>query len=254
MTDDIIEHIEQKISGLAIVITGGTTGIGRETALQLAKLGANVLICGTDQQHLNDVLYSRAKDKGSGALNGVVADVSNPEGIARLFEEADSVFGSRLDVLINNAAISYQSVLDGTYDDWEKVININLLGYIACTRMALDRMIKSEAGHIIHIGSMSADVHERGSSIYVATKSGIQGFAEALRKEVNEKGIKVTLIEPGAVDTDMQKKGTFEKKHAVEEGKMLQAADIAAAVIYTLSQEKRCDIVEMRIRPHLQLI
>ena len=159
-----------------------------------------------------------------------------------------------MDVLINNAAIAYQSVLDGVYDDWKKIIDTNLVGYIACTRMAADRMIKSGTGHIIHIGSMSADVRERGSSVYVATKSGIQGFAESLRKEVNEKGIKVTLIEPGAVDTDMQPQQTTEKHEATEEGKMLQAADVAAAVIYALSQEKRCDVVELRIRPHLQLI
>jgi NADP-dependent 3-hydroxy acid dehydrogenase YdfG len=254
MTENIINRIEQKISGLAVVITGGTTGIGREVALQLAKIGANVLICGTDQQHLDDVLRDHDSHDGRGALNGVIGDTSNAEGIARLFEEADSLFGNRLDVLINNASISFQSVLEGVYADWKKVIDTNLLGYIACTRLATDRMAKSGMGHIIQIGSMSADVHEQGSSVYVATKSGIQGFAESLRKEVNEKGIKVTLIEPGAVDTDMQRQETSEKHEATEEGKMLQAADIAAAVIYALSQEKRCDVVEIRVRPHLQLI
>lgn len=254
MTDNFIQNIEQKISGLTVLITGGTTGIGRETALQLAELGANVLICGHDEQHLQDTISDRHKGNRHGALNSVIADVSTPEGIAKLFEEADSLFGSRLDVLINNAAIAYQSVLDGTYDDWKKVIDTNLLGYIACTRQAIDRMLTAGTGHVIHVGSMSADVRETGSSIYVATKSAIQGFAESLRKEVNEKGIKITLIEPGAVDTDMQPKETSEKHAATKEGTMLRAADIASAVIYVLAQDKRCDVVEIRIRPHLQLI
>jgi NADP-dependent 3-hydroxy acid dehydrogenase YdfG len=254
MTDNFTQSLEQKISGLTILITGGTTGIGRETALQLAEMGANVLICGHDEQHLQDTLNGRHEGSRRGALNGIIADTSTAEGIAKIFEESDSLFGSRLDVLINNAAIAYQSILDGTYDDWKKVIDTNLLGYMACTRQAIDRMINSGGGHIIHIGSMSADVHERGSSVYVATKSGIQGFSESLRKEVNEKGVKVTLIEPGAVDTDMQPKETSEKHNPTDETKMLRASDIASAIIYTLVQDKRCDVVEIRVRPHLQLI
>ena len=101
---------------------------------------------------------------------------------------------------------------------------------------------------------MSANVREEASSVYVATKSGIQGFSESLRKQVNPFGIKVTVIEPGAVDTDMQAEDTETKKENVDKGEMMTATDIAAAVLYAISQPQRCDVVELKIRPHLQLI
>jgi len=250
----IMENQRERISGLRILITGGTTGIGRETAQQLTAFGANVLICGTEQEHLEQALSDVRSNDGNGVLNGVIADLSTDAGIAKLFEEADSLFGGQLDVLINNVAVAYQSVGQGTYNDWKRVIDTNLLGYIACSKMALDRMIKGVAPQIIMIGSMSADVREPGSSIYVATKAAIQGFAESLRKEINESGVRVTLIEPGAVDTDMQGQDTAKKQEDVAAHRMLEAADIASAVIYTLSQDERCDVVEIRLRPRMQLI
>ncbi len=245
---------EQQIRGKNILITGGTTGIGRETALRLVRLGANVLIAGSDEQHLKDALFELKKADRQGVVNGVISDLSTSEGIEKVFAEADSLFGGPLDVLINNAAIAYQSVLDGSYTDWKRVVDINLLAYIACSRMAIDRMAKAESPHIVLIGSMSANVREQNSSIYVATKAGIEGFSESLRKEVNEMGIRVTLIEPGAVDTDMQPDETDVKQEAVEQHRMLKASDIAAAIIYALNQDERCDVVEIRLRPRLQLI
>ena len=102
---------------------------------------------------------------------------------------------------------------------------------------------------------MSSDVREKDSSVYVATKAGIQGFSKALRKEVNRLGIKVTLIEPGAVETDMQSEySPAEQRKRIEAMKMLRAEDIAACVLYTISQPKRCDVVSLQIRPHLQEI
>jgi NADP-dependent 3-hydroxy acid dehydrogenase YdfG len=101
---------------------------------------------------------------------------------------------------------------------------------------------------------MSADIKKAGSSVYTATKSGIQGFTESLRKEVNEAGIKVTLIEPGLVGTDMPENSAEEQQQQQEELKMLKAEDIAAAVYYALIQPKRCDVVDIKLRPHLQVI
>lgn len=244
----------QQINGRRILITGGTTGIGRETAIRLSRLGANVLIAGLDEQHLNDALYELRQANHQGVINGVIADLATSEGIAKIFTEADALFGGKLDVLINNAALAYQSVREGTYTDWKRVIDTNLLAYIACTRMAIDRMTRVAIPHIIHIGSMSADVREPNSSVYVATKAGIQGFSESLRKEVTEMGIRVTLIEPGAADTDMQPENTAEKRKEVEQHSMLKAGDVASAIIYALTQNERCDVVEIRLRPRLQLI
>jgi NADP-dependent 3-hydroxy acid dehydrogenase YdfG len=244
---------EEQIKGLSVVITGGTTGIGRAAAIELAKLGANILIAGSDENHLNDALTSIQQQGLEGTVHGIVVDLATENGINRLFNEADQKL-ARVDVLINNAALAFQGVADGAYSDWQKVVGTNVLGYIACTRMAVDRMKPHKKGHIVNIGSMSADVREKDSSVYVATKSAIQGFSESFRKEVNEAGIKVTLIEPGAVGTDMQPVSVPDQQQKQENLEMLKAEDIAAAIIYSLTQPERCDVVELKIRPHLQII
>jgi short-subunit dehydrogenase len=234
-----------------ILITGGTTGIGRAAALLLASQGARVLIFGRHQEPLNDAMQDLRKVSDS--VFGMTADVTNATDIERVFAEAERQLEG-VDVLINNAALAADSVVDGTYDEMQYVINTNLFGYMACAREAIEVMKKHGSGHIVNIGSMSADVREEGSSIYVATKAGIQGFSEALRKEVNKYGIKVTLIEPGAVGTDMQPESPAKQRKKQESEEMLKAEDIAAAIHYCLVQPKRCDVVVLQIRPHMQPI
>src|SRR5436190_10727312 len=248
-----MEELTKKISGRRILVTGGTTGIGREIALKLAASGGRVLITGHDQQHLEDTFAAWNQMNGKGQIDGIASDLSTDEGIRQLFKEADRIFEGELDIMVNNAALAHGSVMEGGYADWQRVVNTNLVGYIACSRMALDRM-ENRSGHIVLIGSMSADVREPGSSVYVATKAGIQGFAESLRKEVNESGVRITLIEPGAVDSDMQPQAREEKQQAVDKQEMMTAEDIAAAVCYAVTQNERCDVVEIRLRPRLQLI
>jgi NADP-dependent 3-hydroxy acid dehydrogenase YdfG len=241
----------EEVVGKGIIVTGGTTGIGRATARLLASRGAKVLIFGRHEEELNDAMND-LRHAGSD-VHGMIADASKSEDIKQIFEAADAKLG-RVDVLVNNAALAAGSVAEGAYEDWEYVVRTNLLGYMACAHEAITRMKKQGSGHIVNIGSMSADVREEGSSVYVATKSGIQGFSEALRKEVNRNGIKVTLIEPGSVGTDMQQPSPEEQRQKEEQGEMLRAEDIAACVYYCLIQPKRCDVVEVRIRPHLQEI
>jgi NADP-dependent 3-hydroxy acid dehydrogenase YdfG len=248
-----MDYLSRNISGKTILVTGGTTGIGRATSLLLASMGANILLTGLDQAHLEDTLKDAGKLEVGNKIRGIIADISTSEGIANIFREVDNHF-DHLDVLINNAALAYQSITEGKYEEWEYIIKTNLLGYLACSNRAIDKMRARKAGHIINIGSMSADVREKGSSVYVATKSGIQGFSASLRKEVNESGIKVTLIEPGAVGTDMQPSTPEEQEEKVKNLEMLKAEDIAYSVVYCLAQPPRCDVVELKIRPHLQMI
>ena len=101
---------------------------------------------------------------------------------------------------------------------------------------------------------MSAEVREETGTVYVATKEAVRGFSAALRKEVNPLGIKVSLIEPGAVTSDMQPGTKQEHKKKIENMEMLEAEDIAMSVLFCLCQPKRCDIVSLQIRPHLQII
>lgn len=250
--ENLNDYLPQSVEGKSVLITGGTTGIGRAIAVLLAKLGARVMIFGHRQDHLDDALTD-IKKTAIADVYGYAIDASKEENIAFIFKEVDDKLKT-LDILINNAAVGYSNVTDGAYKDWQYVIDTNLMSYLACCAGAIERMTPKGSGHIINIGSMSAEVREATGSVYVATKAAIQAYSEALRKKVNPDGIKVTLIEPGAVDTDMQQKPTEEKLEKVENMEMLKADDLAVAVLYCLSQPKRCDVVELKVRPHLQLI
>ncbi|MDQ0639954.1 short-subunit dehydrogenase [Pedobacter sp. W3I1] len=241
------------LSGKRILITGGTTGIGREIAILLTSLGGNCLICGRNREQLDETIAAAKNGDSTGSCQGVVTELANGDEIKVLYDEVDARLGG-LDILINNAALGFGSVTEGGYDQISYIIQTNLIAYLACSHYAIARMQQQGEGHIVNIGSMSADVREKGSSVYVATKSAIQGFSEALRKELNPEKIKVTLIEPGAVDTDMQMDSTEEKYRQVEDLEMLPAIAIAKAVAYCLSQPPGCEVVGMQIKPQLQLI
>ena len=248
---EFFDYEPESLNGKNILITGGTTGIGRSTAILLAAQGANVLIFGRHEKELDDAM--RDIQEAGGSVIGLTADVSNPEDIQRVFKELDQQFGT-LDILINNAALGYNSVMKGGYEDWAYIVNTNLVGYMAMAHEAIERMKVNKQGHIVNVGSMSAEVYEENSSVYVATKSGIKGFSISLRKEVNEMGIKVSLVEPGLVGTDMQKESPEEQSRMEEKMEMLKAEDIAACIYFMLTQPKRCDVIAVEVRPHLQLI
>ena len=247
----------QSLNGKAVVLTGGTTGIGRSTAQRLVMDGAKVLIFGRQEDQLQEALQDiRASAESSGGeVYGLVANSADPADVAKIFEEADRVLGG-VDILINNAALAAQSILDSDYDTWREVIDTNILGYLDCSRHAIDRMLPRGRGHILNVGSLSAKVREGGSDVYVATKAAIEGFSEALRKQVNGKGIKVSLVEPGLVGTDMTASNTPppEQPKKEEEGAMLIAEDLAECIRYCLIQPQRCDVILVQIRPSQQAI
>ena len=241
------------MAGKAAIVTGGTTGIGRATAARLARAGAKVLIFGRHEDALQEAVRAGqdAADAG-GEVHGVTADLTQPDDIARVFAEADDRFG-QLDVLVNNAGVAKAKLEEGAWDDWQQTVTTNLTGLIACTHHALPRLRKSR-GHVVLVGSMSADLRNPGSAIYSATKAAVQAFGESLRKLVNPDGVRVTVLEPGATDTPMQGDDLQERREKVESGDMLDADDIARAVEYCLIQPARCDVVFMQVRPTGQAI
>ncbi|WP_460635892.1 SDR family oxidoreductase [Larkinella harenae] len=241
----------ESLQAKRIIITGGTTGIGRAIAILLGSYGAHIFTYGRHQEQLDEALEA-IRDAG-GQADGVTADSAQPEDVKRVFEQADTALGG-LDILINSAALAAGSLSEMADSDWRYVIETNLTGYLATTKEALSRMQAQKKGHIVLIGSMSADVREEGSSVYVATKAAIQGLAESLRKEVNKDGIKVSLVEPGAVGSDMQPTTPEEEREQQQKEEILRAEDIAVCVHYILTQPQRCDVVGIQIRPHLQLI
>ena len=239
------------LEGKAVVVSGGTTGIGRATAVLLASRGAKVLVFGRDRADLASAVKA-VETVGEGY--GVAADQSREADIRRVFAEADRRLGG-VDVLINNAAVEGGSAAEGSYEDFRYAVDTNLVGYMACCREAIRRMKRRrKGGHIVNVGSMSADVREQNNDVYVGTKAGIQGFSEALRKTVNPDGIKVTLIEPGAVDTPLQDLSAAERKQKHKKLEILRPDDIAQCVYYCLTQPQRCHVTVVQIRPQMQLI
>lgn len=242
---------QTEIKGKNVLITGGTTGIGRATAKLLIGMGTNVMVFGKNKQHLDDAL--RELQGIGNNFFGMIADVANKEEVDAVFREFDNTFGN-IDILINNAAMPARSIVKTEYLEWKYVVEVNILGYLYCSNEAIKRMKKNGSGHIINIGSLSAKGREADADVYVATKSAIEGFSESLRKQVNRYGIKVSLIEPGSVATNMVKESKAEQVKLQNEFIMLKPEDIAEAIVFCLTRPKRCDIICLEIRPHKQLI
>jgi len=244
-------EIEDWGRGKSAIITGGSTGIGRALAVLLAGRGAQVMICGRNRAELDETL--RILDERGGDAKGVVADVSKSSDVAMLFDSADDWMGPA-DVVVNNAGVAAGDVAATDVDSIEYVVSTNLLGVMYCTHHALQRMCPRGSGVIVNIGSMSADVREGGSSVYVATKSGMQGFSAALRKEVSEAGIRVVHVEPGATGTDMDETPPAQQPEKESRAELLKAEDVALVVLGALCMPARADVVEIALRPSRQLI
>lgn len=251
--ENIINRLTNEIKDKRIIVTGGTTGIGRATAELLISLGGRVFIFGRDTKDFEKAFEGIKEKYPDRELYGTTADVSKIDDLKRVYTMADICMGG-VDILINNAAVPAEGIEEENDDDMRYIIDTNITGYLTFARAAVKRMSKQGSGHIINIGSMSNETRDGSGTIYVATKAAIEGFTEALRKEVNPLGIKVTLIEPGAVTSDMQSGSKEEHKEKIEKLEMLEAEDIAMSIWFCLCQPKRSDIVSLQIRPHKQII
>ncbi len=247
------DYFGQNIDQKRIIITGGTTGIGKVTAELLVSLGGRVFIFGRNAEDFNCAIKEIKEKYPKGEIYGTTADITIKKDIKKILKMVGSKLGG-IDILINNAALPADGITESIFEEYKYVIDTNITGYLAFAEEAVSKMKEQKSGHIINIGSMSAETKGPKSTIYVATKAAIRGFSTSLRKEINPLGIKVSLIEPGAVTSDMQPGTRKEHQKKIDKMEMLEAEDIAMSVVFCLSQPKRCDIVTLQIRPHLQII
>jgi NAD(P)-dependent dehydrogenase (short-subunit alcohol dehydrogenase family) len=248
MTELSDAHTEQpSLNGRRAVITGGTTGIGRAIAVLLASEGAKVFVCGRNPAYLHDAL-KRIRAVGRG--DGIAVDLADREGVARFFGAAEEYLGG-IDIAVINAAIPAEALAETDDQDTDYQIAVDFTSYLTTTQAAARRM--KAGSDIVLIGSMSAVSRKGGDSIYVAAKSGIQGFAQSLREELAEQDIKVGLIEPGFTGADFQHPEFPPEKQRklIHEHRMLRAEDIAVATHFMLTQPRRTAVSLMRVETRL---
>jgi len=242
-------HTEQpSLAGRKAIVTGGTTGIGRAIAVLLASEGAKVFVCGRTPAHLDDALQ-RIREVGEG--DGINVDLSNKQDVERFFAAAEDFLGG-LDIAVINAAVPSQDLAGAGKAETRYEIEVDLVAYLTTTQAAIERM---QAGSdVVLIGSTSAVSREPGSSIYIAAKAGIQGFAQALREELAERDIKVGLIEPGFTGADLQYPDfpPEKQRELIDQHKMLRAEDIAVAAHFMLTQPRRAAVSLVRVETRLE--
>lgn len=237
-----------RLEGRKAIITGGTTGIGRAIAVLLASEGADVFICGRDPQHLQDGL-ARIREVGRG--EGINVDLAEPDGVDRFVAAAKDYFGD-FDIAIVNAAIPAKGLTMMTAEELRYAIAVDFTAYLTTAYAAAEAM--KDHGDIVFIGSMSAHALGAESSVYAGMKAGIAGFAEALRKELGPKGIKVCNVEPGKTGADFQYRSFTAEEQAeqIDKEAMLRAEDIAVACHYLLTQPRRAVVQQITIAPRTQ--
>jgi NADP-dependent 3-hydroxy acid dehydrogenase YdfG len=241
------------LDGKVAAITGASSGIGEATAVALAGAGAAVAIGARREDRLSS-LASRIEGDGGRALS-LPVDVADEDSARSFVTEAHSQLGG-LDILVNNAGVMLLGPIEGAAtDQWRTMVDVNVLGLLYCTHAALPLMREAGRGHIVNLSSVAGRSANAGSAVYNLTKFGVGAFSEALRQEVTASGIRTTLIEPGFVDTELQ---AHNENPAVREGiekmreslpEVLQPEDIAAGILYAVTQPQRVDVNEVLIRP-----
>jgi NADP-dependent 3-hydroxy acid dehydrogenase YdfG len=250
------DQAAKPLKGRVALVTGASSGIGEATAFALAGAGARTAIVARRAERLAAVA-ERIAEAGGEAL-ALAADAALESEAKRMLGEVENRFG-RLDILVNNAGVMLLSpVAEAEIADFRRMIEINLFGLMTLTRLALPIMKRGGAGHFVNISSVAGRVANPGSAGYAATKFGVGAFSESLRREVYKDKIRVTVIEPGAVATELadhitnpgMKAAVAEMRKVMTEP--MQPEDIAAAVLYAVTQHPRVNVNEILIRPTMQ--
>lgn len=234
------------------VVTGASSGIGEATALMLAKAGAKVTIAARREEKLNSLKEKIEKEGGSALV--VPTDVTDKKAVENMIRKTKDQFGS-VDILINNAGIMPLSFMKNLKtDEWEKMVDVNIKGVLNSIGATLPIMREQKSGHIINISSVAGRRVMPGSAVYSATKFAVRALSEGMRMELSATdNIKVTSIEPGAVETELPNTITddeiMESFQKIKELTMLQSEDIAKSIVYAIEQADRVNVNEIMIMP-----
>lgn len=241
-----------KLIDKVAIVTGASSGIGEATAIALANEKAKVVIAARRSDRL-DELTKHIVENGGQALPMTV-DVSDEAQVKEMVKKTQAEYG-KVDILINNAGVMLLGTIDGAdTEDWRRMININLLGLMYATHAVLPLMKAQGSGHIVNISSTAGRIANVKAGVYAATKFGVGAFSEALRKEVYQDKIRVTIIEPGATVTELtdhisDAKTKTDIKSWIGSMTALESEDIAAAIVYAVTQPLRVNVNEVLIRP-----
>ena len=221
-----------KLKGRVAIVTGGGRGIGRASALALAREGATVVVAARTSSEIMKV--SQEIGDLSGDSVWVEADLSQKAGVDRMVAHTLQSFG-RVDILVNNAGINYPAkrVVDVTLDEWSRMLEVNLTGPFLCCKAVVPGMMEQRSGKIINISSLGGQIGVSGNSPYGASKAGLINFSLCLAAEVKEYGIDVNVICPSGTDTRL----LHEIGRAEGRSNLMQPEEIAEVVLFLASPE-----------------
>ena len=248
--------MSQKLSGTVALITGASSGIGEATALALAEEGATVALVA---RRLDKLKALAERIGGPGKALAIEADVSDPEQAQGAIATAVAQLG-RLDTLVNNAGVMLLGPIVGApIEEWQRMVNLNVLGLLYCTHAALPHLLSAAEGEpravadVVNISSTAGRNARLNSGVYNVTKFGVGAFSESLRQEVTTRHVRVTIIEPGATATELP----FHNRPEILEGmaqtfggiEIMKAEDIANSICYAVTQPRHVAVNEILIRP-----
>jgi NADP-dependent 3-hydroxy acid dehydrogenase YdfG len=240
------------LDGRTALVTGASSGIGAATALALAAAGAAVAIGARRTDRLSDLAAGLEKD-GATVL-ALELDVTDEDACRAAVTRTQDELGG-LDILINNAGVMLLGPIVGAdTEDWRRMLHTNVLGLMYMTHAALPQMLEKGRGDIVNVSSVAGRIARLGSGGYNASKWAVNAFSESLRQEVTTRGVRVSLIEPGAVATELTDHITHDQtrtlvKDTIAKTTPLQSEDIARAIVYVVGQPPYVAINEVLIRP-----
>jgi NADP-dependent 3-hydroxy acid dehydrogenase YdfG len=248
--------MNQRLQGTVALITGASSGIGEATALALAAEGATVALVARRRDRL-EALKARIESSGGTAL-AVEADVSDQQQAAAAVDTVVTELG-RLDTVVNNAGLMLIGpAAEADPADWDKMLNVNVQGLLYITRASLPHLIAAAAdsprgvADVVNISSTAGRVARPGTAVYSLTKFGVGAFSEAIRQEVLGQRVRVSLVEPGTVQTEITDNLTAAEREAIEARSpgmvKLEPADIADAVTYIVTRDRRVAVNEILVR------